>query len=240
LYLAAWWALALGSVSGVWAFPSVWPQQWTWDAWAQVAASARTVGTTLGLALVAATLCWLWWILWLEMAPRRLQQWLQPVLWLPLLLPSVLWAAGLYALALRWQLQGQWLGLVLAHSVMVLPYVGLALEPAYRAVDARQAALVASLGQGPWRYRWCVKWPLLRPALASAWAVGFAVSVAQYLPTLYLGAGRFATVTTEAISLAAGGQRALLSAYAALQMLLPMLAFAAAAWCARPRRFAAQ
>jgi putative thiamine transport system permease protein len=82
-----------------------------------------------------------------------------------------------------------------------------------------------------------VKWPLLQRAIASAWAVGFAVSVAQYLPTLYVGAGRFATVTTEAVTLAAGAQRSLMSAYAALQMLLPIAAFALAALLGRPRRF---
>mgnify|MGYP000479781526 FL=1 len=79
--------------------------------------------------------------------------------------------------------------------------------------------------------------PWLQRAIASAWAVGFAVSVAQYLPTLYVGAGRFATVTTEAVTLAAGAQRSLMSAYAALQMLLPIAAFALAAWLGRPRRF---
>jgi putative thiamine transport system permease protein len=67
--------------------------------------------------------------------------------------------------------------------------------------------------------------------------VGFAVSVAQYLPTLYVGAGRFATVTTEAVTLAAGGQRTLMSAYAVLQMFLPLLAFAVAAALGRPRQF---
>jgi putative thiamine transport system permease protein len=78
---------------------------------------------------------------------------------------------------------------------------------------------------------------LLRSALASAFAVGFAVSVAQYLPTLYVGAGRFATVTTEAIALAAGGQRSLAAAFAWLQWLLPVLVFALAAWLGRARRF---
>uniref|UniRef100_UPI0040484CB2 hypothetical protein n=1 Tax=Limnohabitans sp. TaxID=1907725 RepID=UPI0040484CB2 len=67
--------------------------------------------------------------------------------------------------------------------------------------------------------------------------MGFAVSVAQYLPTLYVGAGRFVTVTTEAVTLASGAQRSLMSAYAALQMLLPVLAFALAAYWGRPRQF---
>jgi putative thiamine transport system permease protein len=57
--------------------------------------------------------------------------------------------------------------------------------------------------------------------------VGFAVSVAQYLPTLFVGAGRFNTVTTEAVTLASGAQRSLTAAYAWLQWLLPALVFAA-------------
>jgi len=162
---------------------------------------------------------------------------LRPWLLLPLVLPSVLWVVGLYSLALQWRLEGQWLGLLMAHAVMVLPYVMLALEPAYQAIDPRQRALASSLGQGRWSYLRHIQWPLLKRALASAWAVGFAVSVAQYLPTLYVGAGRFATVTTEAVTLAAGAQRSLMSAYAVLQMLLPLLAFALAAWLGRPRQF---
>ena len=236
-YAAVWFALTVGSFSGVWPFPQVWPELWTLGAWQQVASSAHTVWTTLGLGVVSASVCLLWSVAWLELAPRRWQQAMQPWFLLPLVLPSVLWVVGLYSLALHTRLEGQWLGLSLAHAVMVLPYVLLALVPAYQAVDSRQAALVASLGHGRWVYLWRVKWPLLRRAIASAWAVGFAVSVAQYLPTLYVGAGRFATVTTEAVTLAAGAQRSLMSAYAALQMLLPIVAFALAAWLGRPRRF---
>jgi putative thiamine transport system permease protein len=236
-YAAVWFALTVGSVSGVWPFPQVWPELWTLNAWQQVASSAHTVWTTLGLGVASASVCLLWSVAWLELAPRRWQQALQPWFLLPLVLPSVLWVVGLYSLALHTRLEGQWLGLSLAHAVMVLPYVLLALVPAYQAVDPRQAALVASLGHGRWVYLWRVKWPLLKRAIASAWAVGFAVSVAQYLPTLYVGAGRFATVTTEAVTLAAGAQRSLMSAYAALQMLLPIAAFVLAAWLGRPRRF---
>ena len=236
-YFAVWWALAVGSVSGVWPFPKLWPTLWTPDAWSQVLDSATTVWTTLGLATASASVCLVWAVAWLEVAPRRWQQTLRPWWLLPLVLPSVLWVVGLYSMALQWRLEGQWLGLLLAHAVMVLPYVLLALEPAYLAVDPRQLSVAASLGHGRWTALLRIKWPLLKRAIASAWAVGFAVSVAQYLPTLYVGAGRFATVTTEAVTLASGAQRSLMSTYAALQMLLPVLAFALAGWLGRPRQF---
>jgi putative thiamine transport system permease protein len=237
LYGAVLLALAVGSVAGVWPFPQVWPDVLTGQAWRSVWDSRDTVLTTLGLALASAALALAWSVAWLELAPRPWDAALRPLLYLPLVLPAVLWVVGLYRLALWAHLEGQWLGLLLAHTSWVLPYVLLTLSPAYLGFDARCAALSASLGHGPWRFLWCVKWPLLRRALASSAAVGFAVSVAQYLPTLYVGAGRFNSVTTEAVHLAAGAQRSLTSAYAGLQWILPVLAFALAHWLGRPRRF---
>ena len=45
----------------------------------------------------------------------------------------------------------------------------------------------------------------MQPCLAGA--VGFAVSAGLYLPTLFAGGGRFVTLTTEAVTLASGGDR---------------------------------
>ena len=67
-----------------------------------------------------------------------------------------------------------------------------------------------------------------------ACAVGFSVSVAQYLPTLMAGSGRVPTLTTEAVTLASGDDRRVVAVWALLQTLLPLAAFALAA--ARPRR----
>ena len=237
LYAAVLLALAVGSFAGVWPFPALWPEALTTQAWASVWASRGTVGTTLALALASTGLALLWCVAWLELSPRRWDNALRPLLYLPLVLPAVLWVVGLYTLALHTRLEGQWTGLLLAHTVMVLPYVLLALSPAYLGFDPRAAQLAASLGHGRWAFLLRVKWPLLRRSLSASAAVGFAVSVTQYLPTLYIGAGRFGTVTTEAVTLAAGAQRSLTSAYAGLQFILPVLAFALAAWLGRPRRF---
>jgi putative thiamine transport system permease protein len=237
LYAAILLALAVGSIAGIWPFPALWPEALTTQAWHSVWASRGTLATTLVLALASAALALAWGVAWLELAPRQWDTALRPLLYLPLVLPAVLWVVGLYRVALWLWIEGQWSGLLLAHTAMVLPYVLLALSPAYLGFDPRYAALSTSLGHGRWRFLLRVKWPLLRRALAGSAAVGFAVSVAQYLPTLYIGAGRFASVTTEAVTLAAGAQRSLTSAYAGLQFLLPVMAFGIAAWVGRPRRF---
>ncbi|MGS5085968.1 hypothetical protein ACVC7V_05585 [Hydrogenophaga sp. A37] len=237
LYAAILLTLAVGSIAGIWPFPALWPEALTGQAWHSVWSSRSTLATTLLLALSSAALALAWCVAWLELAPRHWDNTLRPLLHLPLVLPAVLWVVGMYSFALTLRIEGQWSGLLFAHTLMVLPYVLIALSPAYLGFDPRCATLSASLGHGRWRFLLSVKWPLLRRALASSAAVGFAVSVAQYLPTLYVGAGRFSSVTTEAVTLAAGAQRSLTSAYGWLQFLLPVLAFGVAAYLGRPRRF---
>lgn len=234
-YLAVMLALAVGSVAGIWPFPAVWPQTLTGQAWASVASSASTIWNTLSLAACSAAIALCWSVAWLEYAPTHWQTHMQRLVYLPLVLPPVLWVVGVHSLALQLGWDAAWAGAALAHTLSATPFVLMALSPAYRGFDARLSHVTASLGHGRWGFLWRVKWPLLRAALAYGFAIGFAVSVAQYLPTLFVGAGRLGTVTTEAVTLAAGAQRALTAAYAWLQWLLPVLVFALAAWAGQPR-----
>ena len=237
LYALVMLALAVGSVAGLWPFPALWPEQLSWAAWASVATSLDTLYTTLFLGLASAGVALLWSLAWLEWAPPRWDAALRRLVYLPLVLPPVLWVVGVHGLTLHWGLDSHWSGLWLAHTLATLPYVLIALSPAYTGFDPRLAQVAASLGQSRLVFLWRVKWPLLRAALAASFAVGFAVSVAQYLPTLFIGGGRYATLTTEAVTLAAGAQRSLTSAYAWLQWLLPVLLFALAARVGLARRF---
>ncbi len=112
----------------------------------------------------------------------------------------------------------------------------MARAPAWRASDPRYETTALALGRTRAAFWWQVKLPMLAAPAAAALAVGFAVSVAQFLPTQFLGAGRHATVTTEAVTRAAGGQRHTAAAFAVLQALLPALGFGLAAAVGRRQR----
>lgn len=238
LYAGVMAALAVGSVSGVWPFPQFWPESLSLQGWQAVAGSSRTVWTTCLLAVLSAAAALVWAVAWLECAGPQWDAALRRLVYLPLVLPPVLWVLGLHRLSLSWQIDAQLAGLWLAHTLAVLPYVLIALSPAYLGFDARYGQIAATLRKSRAHFLLRVKWPLLKASLWAAFAVGFAVSVAQYLPTVFIGAGRFQTVTTEAVTLASGAQRSLTAAYAWLQWLLPVLVFGAAALAGRPRRFA--
>lgn len=228
LYAVVLAALLLLSVAGVWTFPAWWPQAVTLSAWADIGQASGTVAFTFVLALGASALALALVVVWLEATPPAWDPAVMPWVLAPLVLPGLLLMSGLYRGALALQLDGTVAGLLWVHALVVLPYVFIALQPAWRSFDPRYLQVALSLGQTRWRFWRQVKAPLLAAPLAAALAVGFAVSVAQYLATQFIGAGRHATVTTEAVTLASGGQRTLAAAFALLQALLPLTGFAAA------------
>lgn len=225
--------LALWSVADGWFFPALWPQGLTLRHWQ--AADRAPLLTTLWLATAASAVCLPVALAWLEWGPQRANA----VLYLPLVLPALPLAAGQYATLLHTGLDGTATGLLWAHLLWVLPYTVLTLVGPYRALDPRLLTTARALGLTRLQACLRVKWPLLLRPLCAAAAVGFAVSVAQYLPTQFAGGGRFATVTTEAVNLSAGGHRSVLAVQALLQVVLPLAAFALAAlwprWATRHR-----
>jgi len=126
---------------------------------------------------------------------------------------------------LRIGLSGSLWAVIWAQVLFVFPYVMIALTDSWRALDPRMIRAAAALGAGPNRRLWTIKLPvLIRPILTSA-AIGVAVSVAQYLPTLFMGAGRVVTLTTEAVTLSSGSDRRVTGVYASLQAGLPFAAY---------------
>ncbi|MCW3473090.1 ABC transporter permease [Limobrevibacterium gyesilva] len=241
--VAAILVLALWSFARSWRFPDALPQAWGLGTWqAQLPGLAGTAGVTVALAVAATIIALLLAVACLE-NERRIGHpagRAMALLYLPLLVPQVAFLFGMQILLVWLSLDGGALALVWAHLVFVLPYVFLSLADPWRALDARLLRSAACLGAPPWRVLLRVTLPLLaRPLLAAA-AVGFAVSAGLYLPTLFAGAGRVATLTTEAVTLSSGGDRRVVAATALLQAALPVLAYALAvglpSWRARRRR----
>ena len=184
---------------------------------------------SLTMGLVAAFIALLLLLLWLEWGPQRRQLWL----WLPILLPALPLVAGQYTLALWLNLDGSWTAVVWGHLLWVMPWMLFILQPAWQRIDSRLILIAQTLGWSRAKIFFYVKCPLmLRPALI-AFAVGFSVSIAQYMPTLWLGAGRFPTLTTEAVALSSGGSNGILAAQALWQLLLPLIIFALTALVAK-------
>jgi putative thiamine transport system permease protein len=230
--LAGLATLAVWSFAGLWQFPDPLPETFTAKTWMKTAPRLTApLSVTLVVAVASTALAIALTLLCLmrenetgRVAGRRALLFL----YLPLLVPQ---AAFLFGLQLLFVFTGgvaSLPALVLAHLTFVMPYVFLSLSEPWRAYDRRYEAIAAGLGKSRTATLFKVRLPMLSRAILVAAAVGFAVSVGQYLPTVLIGAGRLETITTEAVALASGGNRRVIGVYAFLQMLLPAAGFAVA------------
>jgi putative thiamine transport system permease protein len=147
------------------------------------------------------------------------------LLYLPLLVPQVAFLLGLQTLAISSGLGETRAAVIAAHLIFVLPYAFLSLADPWRAWDSRYATIARALGASPRRTLLIIRLPMLLRPILTAGAVGFAVSVGQYLPTLLIGGGRVTTLTTEAVALASGNDRRLIGLTALMQTATVILPF---------------
>lgn len=221
--------LVVWSFAGFWRFPDALPTAFTLKTWAKQIVHLQVPlwnsiligGLSTLIALVITLAC-------LEQENRaRLKtgQGALTLLYIPLMVPQVAFLFGLQLLFLMIGWENSLTALVASHLIFVLPYLFLSLGDPWRSLDPRYAQAASSLGHGPWAIFFRLRLPILLRAILAASAIGFAVSIGQYLPTLLIGGGRWETITTEAVALSAGGNRRLIGIYALLQMLLPFIGF---------------
>ncbi len=224
--------LVLWSFAGIWRFPDAFPKIWTLKSWISQSQNLFETGwRAFTIAFVSSAFSLILVLANLEneyrsnIRPTRLAWW---TIFIPLLVPQIAFMGGLSVLFLRLGIDGTLWAVVLVHMIFVFPYVYLTLADPWNAFDTRYIDVARTLGKSDNRAFWEIRLPILLAPVLGAFALGFAVSIAQYLPTLLIGAGRQPTITTEAVALASGGNRRLIGTYALVQTLLPFIFFALA------------
>jgi len=217
------------SFAGYWRFPLALPEQWVVSHWQSALPHVMSpIKNTLLIGVIATAIAVMFTLLTLEFEKQRgktISPLSSSLLYLPLLMPSIVFLFGLVWLQELVHSQATLINVVFAHLLFVLPYVFLSLATSYRKLDVKYAQVAASLGASPLKVFVKVSLPQLITPILMTSALGVAISFSQYLPTLLVGGGRMSTLTTEAVTLANGAGRRLSAVYALLQMVLPALAF---------------
>ena len=233
--LASLLILLLLSLSQRWPYPGVLPPSFSGQAWAALAMAAAPLWLSLGLGLAASITAVVLAVVWFETQPPARDAWPTVLALVCLAVPQLAVAGGQYRLFLDTGLAGSIAGLFLAHLTPVAAYVLIVLQGPYRAFDARYmkaARALSASGSAAWL---SVKLPLLKAPLLTSAAIGFAVSIMQFVPAQLIAAGRFSTLPMEAVTLSSGGSRPLTAAFALALAVPPLLAFLGAALLGRPR-----
>ena len=163
---------------------------WRWYAdlfdnarWLLAARNSLVVGTaTMALATVLGTLAALG--LHLGRYPGRV--FMVAVLSLPMVTPVIVAAVALYfAFAWAGLTRGPW-ALILAHTVLALPYVLVTVLAALRGFDGALLRAAASLGAAPPAIFARIVLPLIAPGVAAGAIFAFAVSFDELVVALFL------------------------------------------------------
>lgn len=236
LGLVALLSLLVRSVGGAWRFPRLLPAQVSTETWISMGVEVRgSLTASLVLGLAAAGIAIVVVLAAAEALHDRpvARQRVALLLFVPLILPQMAFLFGLQTLLLRLRLDGTGFAVLWSHVVFVLPYTWIVLTEARAHLHPGLRTVARTLGAGPVRAWGQVTLPLLARSILLAVALGFAVSMALYLPTLFAGGGRIVTLTTDAAVAISTGDLRSAATYGLLQACTPLVVFALCALLSR-------
>ncbi len=142
----------------------------------------------------------------------------------PLLLPTLIIGLGLLLVLQPLGLVATWHGLVLAHLVIVLPFVVRLMTTAFAALPPDLAEAAATLGASPARTLVRVTLPLAAPGIIAAATLAFLVSFDETVISLFLVGPRLVTLPIALFRYAESRADPLVAALAVVLIVLTLLA----------------
>ncbi len=221
--------LVIWSFAQRWRFPDLLPSRYSLRFWEyEWHGIFGTIEQSLTIAMLSASIALILALIAHEYRLRH--RWQVPgyIIAIPMLIPQLSVLFGMQVATLYVDNSAYFFWVCWAHVFFAFPFIYLSLDGPWRSFNNGLTRASLSLGKSPLHTWFKVKMPILLPAIVFAWAVGISVSLAQYLPTLVLGAGRISTITTEAVALSSGFDRRVTAIYAIFQALLPLLFFSIA------------
>ncbi len=105
----------------------------------------------------------------------------------PMIVPLIISAAGMYFFYSRIGLQGSYVGVVLAHAALGIPFVIITVTATLVGFDKSLTRAAANMGAGPVRTFFKVQMPLILPGVISGGLFAFITSFDEVVVVLFVG-----------------------------------------------------
>lgn len=225
--------IAVWAFTDAWPWPDLWPQQLSARGIEQalsgrqnagvqtlalsiVIAAATAVVSTAAAALACRALCHFQW---------RGRSAFQFAALLPFIIPSTVFAMGVQVVFLQAGLARTVPGVVLAHSIVALPYAIIIMTDITRAAGTRREDAARTLGAGTWQMLRHVTIPQLLPGILSSLSMCYIMSFSQYFLTLLVGGGKVQTFVLVLFPYLSGGDRTIACAYSLVFLVVTFAVF---------------
>lgn len=163
--------------------------EWTGAAIISLKAAVLTVlvATPLGIAAAYG----------LQYSEMGIAKPVRSLLIIPLIVPVIIVAIGVFYLFARLNLVNTLTGLVLAHSVLALPFVIVVVSAGLQRFDPNQELVARSLGASRIKAFMTVTLPQIRPSVMSAALFAFITSFDEVVVALFVSRGPSSTLTRK-------------------------------------------
>jgi putative spermidine/putrescine transport system permease protein len=118
----------------------------------------------------------------------------------PMVVPIVITAVGVYFFFAQLGLVNTYLGLILAHTVLAVPFVVITVTAALQGFDATLTRAAASLGANPATVFFRITLPLILPGVISGALFAFATSFDEVVVALFLAGPEQRTLPRQMFS----------------------------------------
>ncbi|WP_018326383.1 ABC transporter permease, partial [Rhizobium giardinii] len=119
---------------------------------------------------------------------------------LPMVVPAVVLGVGMQLMFAQYGLANTYLGVIIAHTVIAIPFVVVNVTAALQGIDRRLENAAASLGASPLVVLQKVTLPLAMPGVVSGAVFAFATSLDEVVLTLFVAGPNQRTVARQMFS----------------------------------------
>ena len=149
---------------------------------------------------IAATFLGTLAALGLNRASGRVRRIVAALLIAPLVVPVVIMAVAFYYFLSALNLTGTAPGLILAHTLLALPFVVITVSAAMKGFDTNMLRAGASLGAPPFMVFRKITFPLIFPGILSGAIFAFATSFDETVVALFIGSAELRTLPRQIFS----------------------------------------
>lgn len=161
---------------------------------------------------------------------------LRAILITPMIVPGVVLAIGIYAVYLDHQMVGTLTGYVLAHSMLAIPFVIIAVGASLAVFDTRLETAAASLGASRLTTFFTVTLPLIAPGILSGLLFAFVTSFDEVIVALFINSPTLKTLPVQIFASMTRDSDPTVAAVGTLIFVLTSFTIAAGLWFGTRRR----
>lgn len=115
----------------------------------------------------------------------------------PVVVPVIITAAAMFGIFRGFGLYGTLTGLILAHTVLTIPYVVTTVLASLHMVDEQFENAALTLGATPWAAFWRIVFPLILPAILSGFLFAVIISFDELIVSIFISSPTLRPVTVK-------------------------------------------